>query len=503
MTIAPAFAIDGAADRLLAIFVGHGLLLGLAALALFPMMRRALGARSAWLCLAAAQFFAGTTYHAMSTRSEVLFGALICFAAAAVYAAFERDGGARWLVVGLCCGLAIACRRTALALPVAVVVVLAVDAVAGRPRGLRTFARRCALVAAGGALGMLPEVVASALHGGAIETYHPGVVRSHLSPFTRMWATRARTWFALQTFLRQPLYEVVAFAGAPLVIAIVLCGRSFVRRVPRSLVAAAGFTLLVGLGLAALSALHILRFAYGNPGTPPHHLYPRYLDPVETAMILTAVAVAAALLRDRLEGEERELVRAAPAPWILPLGLVTWVSGAAWRFRGGRLAPRWYFEDTALYGSYHLVLMGAVLLMLVALMAWWSLGRYGTVWTVLGAAVLGWALSLHIILRPGRFAERAPEPLEVLRSGPARASPRAAVAIPVSSRAETPRRYYEPAWRTDHAFHWPRADELGPWVEAHPAGFVLTRGGEPAPEPSLGLRLAAVSDAWVLWGPRR
>ncbi|GEM_PF-1137283 len=504
MFIAPAFAIDSNSLRFAAIYGLHGLVLALATLSLFPMLRSAVGARSAWLSLAAAQLLLGATYHAMSTRSEVLFTALLCFATAAVWAAFRSDRARTWALVGFVAGLAIACRRTALVVPVAVGIVVFVEAFATRPLGdgVKTVLRRAVPLGLGLAVGLLPEAIATWIHGGSIETYHRGVVGSHLSPFTRMWATRARMWLAVQTGLRQPIYQLVVFGAAPLVLAATLLSRAQIRRLPRPLAAASGFTLLVGLGLAAMSALHILRYAYGNPEAHPFHLYPRYMDPIETAMVLSAVGVAGALWRLTGDASRREELRTLLVPWILPLGILTWISGAAWRVRGGRFAPRWYFEDTLMHPHYHVLLMLGALGMLVAVLAWWSLGKYGTAWTVVGVVALGWATSMHVVLRPDRFVGEGLPPLPVLLSEPAIASPEAPIAVPVRRRAFNPRELYAPAWRTDHPIFWPQLRELPTWLADHPDGFVITRRWEPDPGHRLGLELVAAEGDWRLWAPR-
>ncbi len=58
-----------------------------------------------------------------------------------------------------------------------------------------------------------------------------------------------------------------------------------------------------------MSALHILRYVYGRPGVEAFHLYPRYMDPVEMAMVLTAVALAGWSARSVVGEEQRDRPR--------------------------------------------------------------------------------------------------------------------------------------------------------------------------------------------------
>lgn len=512
MFIAPFFSIDDAQARLAAILGAHGVVLALGCLSLFPMLRSALGARRAWVALALVQFLAGTTYHAMATRSEVLFIALLCFATAAIWSAFERATAGRWLLVGLTCGLAISCRRLGLALPVAAAIVVVVDAWSGsEPRlALRKVGVRGVLIGLGLGIGLLPELVASIIHGSVIEAYHSGVVGSHLSPVTRMWESTRNILVGLSSSFRQPLFGIIVYFGAPLILAALLLGRGHLRRVPRPLVATSGFSLLVFLGLAAMSALHILRYAYGNPTKQDFHLYPRYLDPVETPIILVAVALAAAAFAT-WTAAELETRRRALIPWMLPVALAFAVAGPAWRFPGGRLPPRGIFEGIEYFFLYKMFFPGFGLLMLIVLMAWWSLGKYGTVWTIVAAVVLSWSMSLHIVLRPGRF-DAEPAPSLPIFSVPALAdAPTAPVAVPVHrgskwqkglSPAAVRRGLYAPAWRTNNPIYWPPYRELSAWLVENPDGFVLTRSFEQAPGHLLRLELVGLTDDWLAWAPR-
>jgi hypothetical protein len=491
-------------SRFAAIFTIHGLLLGLATLSLFPMLRSAMGARRAWLSLVAAQFLAGAGFHALAARTECLFTALICFGIAATWWAFQRPGGLRWGVLGLVCGLAVGCRRTGMVMPVAVGIVLVVEAWRGTgsiAEAMRRTFVRGVFVAAGFAAGMLPELLASMLHGGSIQTYHEGVVGSHLSPLTRMWGSAGKIWLAVQTALRQPLYGVMAFVGAPLVIAAILARGRDLERPPTPLAAASGFALLVTLGLAAMSTLHILRYAYGNPLREPFHLYPRYLDPAESGVILAAVALAAWLFDGSRSRETLQRARSTLVRWILPLAILTWISGFAWRFRGGRIPSLRYFHDAPIHPWYHVMFMGSVLLMLVALMAWWSLGKYGTAWTVVGAVVLGWALSLHAIVKPARWDGSPPRVPPILQSEVLTNAMRAPIAVPVRRRAYAPRELYKPAFRSDHPVYWPKLRDLGKWLDDHPEGFVLTRTREREPGHRLRLELVGATKRWRLWAP--
>jgi hypothetical protein len=351
------------------------------------------------------------------------------------------------------------------------------------------------------AVGLLPEVFASAIHGSTIQTYHPGVMGSHLSPLTRMWESPQTVYLALQTGMRQPLYAVLAFAGAPVVIAAVLTRRDALRILPVPLSAAAAVALLTSLGLAAMSALHILRYSLAQPGLQGFHLYPRYMDPAEMTVILCGVAVAAVWWAWARRIEDTETARATLIPWILPLALMAWISGYAWRFRGGRLPSMRYFRDSAFVEMYPVMLGICVLLLLAALMAWWSLGRFGTVWTVVGAVVLGWSLTLHGLIKPERWTNEPMRMPDILMVDALTARPAAPLSVVLRRRPAEPRGLYEVAFQSDHLVHWKRPREIADWLAAHPGGFVLTRSWEASPGHRLGLERVARRGRWLLWAP--
>lgn len=503
MLLAPTFAIDSNAARFATIYAGHGVLLGLASLSLFPMLRRGLGARGAWLALAAAQFLAGANYHALATRTEVLFTCLIAFCVASVYAAFEKPAAWRWGLTGLLCGLAIACRRMGLVMPIAVAMVVVVEAASSRDLApaARRLLQRSIPAALGLGIGLLPEIVASAIHGGTLETYHPGVMGSHLSPITRMWESPQTVFLALQTGLRQPVYAVMAFAGAPLVIAAVLARRRALRLLPVSLSAAAAVALLITLGLGGMATLHILRYSLAQPDLDGFHLYPRYLDPAEMAVVLSAVALAAAWWTAARRAEDIEAARATLIPWILPIALMAWLSGNAWRFPGGRLPSINSFRPAPLAEMYPAMLAIFGLLLLAALMAWWSLGRFGTAWTVVGVVVLGWALSLHTLIKPERWTNATRHMPDILTVDALTAQPSAPLSVVLRRRPARPRGLYEVAFQSDHLVDWKRPMEIADWLATNPGGFILTRSWEASPGHRLGLERVARRGRWLLWAP--
>ena len=147
-------------------------------------------------------------------------------------------------------------------------------------------------------------------------------------------------------------------------------------------------------------------------------------------------------------------------------------------------------------------MMVVVLVVLVFVMAWWSLGKYGTAWTVLIAAGAGWSMSLHILLRPERFEFGEIEKPPILTARSLEDAPNAPIAVPVRRRAQVPRQLYAPAWRSDHPIHWPRYRELRVWLADHPDGFVLTRSWERDPGHLLRLELVGATNGWRLWAPQ-
>jgi len=473
--VAPTFALSSNDLRFAIIYGAHALLLAGASLTLLPMLRSAMSERSAWLTLAAAQFLAGAGYHALWARSEALLMALFCAATGAVWWALDRPSSRRWFVVGVLCGLAVACRRTGLVVPAAATIVALMHP--GRGRAVLA-------LAAGTAIGLGPEVAAAWLHGGTLRTYHDGVVASHLSAVTRMWATPERIDLAVSTAARQLVYPLVAFAGAPLVLL------GWARRraeLPRPLAGASAFALLGLLGLAALSTLHILRYAYGRPDAEAWHVYPRYLDPAETAVILCAVAVAA----------HRRDAHPWSAWWFVPAALVVLPAVPTTRFRGSRVAPLRLFEGTPLESWYPYllaVLAGAVLIALVL-----ARGRYGRASTVVAAVGLGWMISFHFVGDVDRWSRATPVP-PILRTAAVAAAPDAPLAVLVRRRPIHKRELYGPGFRSDHDVYWVPLREIPAWLEAHPDGFVLTRTFERAPGHRLGLTLSAATKRWAVWG---
>ena len=481
LLIAPTFAFDTTDARFIAIYVLHALMLTLGTLALLPMLRSVMTDRSAWLTIAAAQFLAGAGYQGLWARSEVLFMALVCAATGAVWWALDRESYRRWIVVGVACGLAVAARRTGLVLPVAAGLVALGAHGAWRDRGWALLA-----VGAGVGIGLVPELIASALHGGAIETYHRGVTGSHLSPLWRMWEVDGGVLLALRTAARQVNYTLVAFAGAPLVLAATLRHARFL---PKPVAGAGAFALLSTLGLVALSSLHILRYAFGRPDAEAWHVYPRYLDPAEAAALLCAVAAVAALRRSETQW--------SLWPWCLGALPSVWVAGEVFRFRGSRFSPVRVFESTPLEAFYPYLLGAGVLVVLAVLL----IGRrwYGSALAVLLAIVVGWSISSHFVRDVERWS-RLPAVLPILESAPVLARPDAPIVVVVRRRPLNKRDLYGPGFRTDRAVYWVRGRDLQEWLEERPESLVLTRTFERDPGHLLGLTMLAGTKKWAIWG---
>ena len=131
-----------------------------------------------------------------------------------------------------------------------------------------------------------------------------------------------------------------------------------------------------------------------------------------------------------------------------------------------------------------------------------------SVWTVVGAVALGWAMSLHVLLKPERWGGTPKARWSILQAPVFESDAPLPVAVPLRRSAESPRELYLPAFRTEHDVYWPRVREMPRWLHDHPTGVVMTRVGEPSPPREWGLALVAGSSDWRVWvrrntGPAR
>jgi len=496
MLIAPTFALDANADRFTAIYVLHGLLLAGGALALFPTLRSVLGDRRAWLLLAAAQFLFGGTFHGYNPQTETLFAAqiLVCFGLCGLaWRRPERVGP--WVALGLVCGLAVATRRFAAVLPLALGVLWLHDVLGALARRERIPLLRPVLLGVGFGIGLLPEFWATSLLGSPITPY-TGVEGSsaaaeHLAAGSAAFLDGATRDLALDVATGQLAYLIFSTGGAPLILGLYLWRTRRGDGDP-SLRRALGFLAYTTLGVLALTVLHILRFRLRREGFDGWDLYPRYLDPLETALVLGGAVAAHRLLVDgplveRLRAGTWWARAAQIVPWVGIAGLAVWIAGVTERVRGGRMRSirHWLRSEHGEAGLNLFPATGALVVVAVAL--WWLATRRPR-WAARGwwapvalAVVVSWGISSHS-WKPRLDREGAPDGRpSMLRLVDRYAAPDAPLAVVVHKPGPKGRRYYAPGFRSDHPVSWISPQELDAWVAANRGGFVLSRRRDPKP----------------------
>ncbi len=494
MLIAPLFAMADNARRFYVIYALHGVLLGAASLSLWPLLRDHLGRARAWYTLAAAQLLAGTTIHAFHAQSESLFAALFTAAVGVAYLAWKRPCAIRWVGLGLLCGLAVSTRRMALVLPLTLGLLMLHDLVAALREGTRLPWRRVVALAIGFGCGLLPEVAGAALHGEMLQPYGESSALSHL----KAGGGALRLAVTAQTAGRHLAYLCAVTLGMPLILALVALDPGLRRPEARPLARTVGFVGYAALGMVGLTSLHIVRYTFKVGFDRGWHLYPRYVDPLDLGLVVVGVAGAAWLMtHGRFSGADARQRLLALVPWsIVAIGL-TLAAGPLLRSRGGRLPSMKILQGIGLgpvapwvFAAFCLVVIGLALW-------WWRSGRTATVTTVVLASLLSWTVSTHSVYsRALAHSKRDPAPA-ILRTAPLEQDPRAPVAVMVGEVGAYSRKYYEPAFRSDHPVWFVAPGEVVSWVDEHPGGLVLVLQGDAAPP----LRRVARAGGWRAYAP--
>jgi len=494
MVIAPLFGMADNVRRFYVIYALHGVMLGAASLTLWPMLREHLGRARAWYALAAAQLLAGTTIHAFHAQSESLFAALFTAAVGVAYMAYQRPSGLRWIALGLLCGLAVSTRRMALVLPLTLGLLLAHDLVASLREGSRLPWRRTLALAAGFAVGLIPEAVGAALHGEMLQPYGESSAMSHL----KAGGGALRLAVTAQTAGRHIAYLCAITLGMPLILALAALDPALRRPEARPLSRALAFVGYAGLGMVALTSLHIVRYTFKVGFDRGWHLYPRYVDPLDLALVAVGLAAGAWLTtRGRFSGADARRRLLAMVPWCIIAAGTTLAAGPLLRSRGGRLPSMKILEGIGL-GPVAPWLFAAFCLLVIALaLAFWRSGRTATVAAVLVASVLSWTVSAHSVYSRAIAPKTRDVAPAILRTPPLEADPRAPVAVLVGKVGAYSRKYYEPAFRSDHPVWFISRDEVAAWVDEHPDGLVLVAQGD-APPP---LKRVARARGWRAFAP--
>lgn len=496
MLLAPTFAIASNAAQFAVIYALHGVLLALGTLACLPMLSHHLGRERAWLALALAQFAGGASLHGYNTQTEPLFTALLVGTVGLSWAAWSRPRWWLWLLLGLLAGLAACTRKMGLVIPLSLAVLVGHDAWAWvRGRGTLP-GGRAALVAIGLAIGLTPDLIADQLHGAAVQPYGSGAAESHLRAGLRAMTGVSTLFLMVRIGLRHVSYLCAATLGAPIVIAAALA-RWGQPRLPLPAARAMQLLTWITAGSVGLTTLHLTRY-WLRPQQTGWDLYPRYVDPVEPALLLLGVVAAAWLLANRPAGHWR--ARLLPVvPW-LGIAVIGFVAGGPLeRTRGGRIlrTPELSRRLNRLSEGLGeiapwLFLAGGLCLLLI--WAWrHGHGRTGGLGHLALAIVVSWAISFHSPLSRLTFEPKLPR---VLRASSLVESPRADLAIVVSRPGAASRQYYEPAFRTDHKVWFIRRDEIAAWSQDHPAGYLLWLKGDPK---LTGLEVRQRTRQWLIY----
>jgi len=493
MLIAPAFAIDRNAPRYTAIRVVHVGVFAAASLTLLPAFGHWFGRRRRWLLLGGLQLLGGVVHYGKTTQTEPLFTALLVAVLGLAWSAWHRPSAGRWVAVGAMCGLAVATRRTALVLPVSFALLAAVDVVGGWRKGRSPNPTSALGWLVGFAVGLVPEMIAMGMSEGAIDPYKGKTAGSHLQAGTAAFESRANLWLATQTTARHLAWLAWSTAGAPLLLVGALCRRD---RPPRADARSAALVLLVGLGLTAMTVLHMIRYRFGRPEVEGWDLYPRYVDPVEPLLVAAALIICGWLIREGVRfGAGRALALGA-AGWALLA-----VAGKFERTRGGRLPRLELRAELPLPDAlvpWLFLLVGAVVLGGWTLLAARDRLRVGHV--LLGAIAISWLVSAHHPwLRVTDPKELDPPPvleLHALVQSPS--APLAVVVVQETGwqRRKYKRRYYAPAFKSDHRVHFIKRGEELAWVREHPTGFVITLARDPQPRT---LHRRGRGGRWIVW----
>lgn len=479
MLIAPLFAFSSNALRFWMFYTLHGLLIAGGSLTLFGLLRQRVGARAAWITLALAQWLAGVTIHALHPRSEALFTALALAAAGAAWRLGRRGDPRSAALLGLCCGFAVATRRTGLALLGALVLLhIGRSLLASRRGRLRHEVDLAGAALSGVVVGLIPELLASILRGGAIRAYSDGVLSTHLGAGVRALGSDLGAQVVFDVTATHIAYYVTSTLAMPLVLLTALAAPSVRQKLDRGALHVVAFTALAAAGLAAASSLHVIRYWLRRNLEAGYDLYPRYLDPMEPGLVLVGFAVAGAALSGDLRAR---LKRFAPG-LLLAAALLLIVLEMA-RPRGYRLPWPQHVSNLPfqLGGEWLFTFESAAVLVLFAvLVATRQLGRVGTVALVV---LLSWVLSFHLVARWVDKGPPEPPPPVVLTLDSLQVDPTGPVALVMLSRARDD--IYRLSWKSNHDLYIIRCSEIGVWVQAHPEGLLVALGETPLPLPEI------------------
>jgi hypothetical protein len=339
-------------------------------------------------------------------------------------------------------------------------------------------------------LGLVPEAIASALHGGPFQQYSAGAVRSHLGAGLAALGSGDAVAVSSALFARHVTWSTFATAGAPLVLGILLVLRREGGRwrlgaggVPRPLAAFASFAVLVWMGLLGMTVLHLLRFRFAHPEAPTVDLFTRVLDNAEPLLAVAAMASAGLLLKSTSLADSAADRLASIAPWLAGALALALLGGPVVEVAGGRVVDatgwsRLVGPDVPLPSFAAVAVLG-----LAAAAILWVGRQTHLAWGLALLLVLGWSLSMPTAKTRLDRGQRQ-ELTQPLRADKLKKARRAPLAVVLPAAGDPDRIFYEPAFRSQRRVDWVRpGDELEAWVLKNPKGFVLVREGEPPPRP--------------------
>ncbi|MCO4773774.1 MAG: glycosyltransferase family 39 protein [Deltaproteobacteria bacterium] len=472
MVAAPAFAIASNGARFAVLRTSQALALALASLLLLPMLRSQLSQPRAWMALAALQLVAGAVFHGVFAQSESLYLVLLVAATGGVWIAWSSERAAPWLTLGALAGFSVATRRMGVVVPVALGMLLALDAWQGRREGSwRLSLKRAGLLGAGAIVGLLPEFVAAAVHGEAISPYESGAASGHLGAGLRALTSVEGVLLLVKITGAQLAWPLLTSLAAPLLVAAVWLDRRLVPEEPdRPTARVFGFVMLSLAGSAALTILHIVRYQLGS-GNRGWDVYPRYLDPLELPLLAAGV-LAVVALRKAPRPALRSLI-----PWGVVVTVILVSAGPLLHTRGGRMVPpvRIARGDSLLAPIAEWLIVGGAAMAAIFVLA--LLGspalraRVRPLRWLAGAMLAGWLVSAH--MPPRLFSPPPSSTPKVLRANALTSAPTAPLGVVVHRPGPYGRHYYEPAFRSDHPVWFLAPGEVDAWRNTHRDGFVL------------------------------
>jgi len=496
MVLAPTFAVASNSAQFALIYSMHGLFLALGTLACLPMLVHHLGRERGWLALALVQFAGGATMHGYNAQTEPLFTALLVGSVGVAWSAWSRPRWWIWPLLGLLAGLAACTRKMGLVIPLSLAILVGHDLWAWIRRRGAFPGGRAVLMALGLAVGLAPDLIADLLHGATVQPYGEGAAKSHLNAGLRALKGFETAGLMTRIALRHVSYLCAATLGAPIVIGALLT-RWGQPRAPLPLTRSMQLLTWITVGSIGLTTLHMTRY-WLRPGYTGWDLYPRYVDPVEPALLICGLLAATWLLANRPSGTWR--ARLLPVmPWLGLAVLGFLASGPLDKTRGGRILRtpelskrlNGLSEGLGDLAPWLFVFFG---LCLLVLWAWrHSHGKTNGLQHLALAVVVSWGISYHSPL--SRLMHEPKQP-KILLATSLVESPRADLAVVVLRPGASSRKYYEPAFRSDHQVWFIRRDQIRAWSEAHPKGYLLWLKGDP---PLKGLDLRQRSAEWLIY----